>query len=63
MGRQGKLEQIVRSMTSIMDIPLTLKMRTGIFENRSTAHNLIPKLREWGLSAVTVSQKYCCCYL
>ena len=37
-----------------MNIPLTLKMRTGIQNKQSVAHSLIPKLRDWGVSMVTV---------
>ncbi|XP_050419185.2 tRNA-dihydrouridine(47) synthase [NAD(P)(+)]-like [Patella vulgata] len=54
MARSGKFEQVVRSMISVLDIPLTVKMRTGVFSSKSIAHNLTPKLRNWGVSMVTV---------
>lgn len=54
MGRIGRLEQIVHGMSAIMDIPLTVKMRTGLQEDKHTAHTLLPKLRDWGVSMVTV---------
>ncbi|XP_046573550.1 tRNA-dihydrouridine(47) synthase [NAD(P)(+)]-like [Haliotis rubra] len=54
MSKPNKLEQIVKSMTSVLDVPLTLKMRTGISSDKDIAHNLIPKLRDWGVSEVTL---------
>ena len=54
MGRANRFEQIVQSMTTVMDIPLTVKIRTGIFEDKSIAHGLIPRLRNAGASLVTV---------
>lgn len=42
-------------MNSVLDVPLTVKMRTGIFDNKNIAHTVIPKLRDWGVSMVTVS--------
>ncbi|XP_060069106.1 tRNA-dihydrouridine(47) synthase [NAD(P)(+)]-like [Ylistrum balloti] len=54
MGKSNKFEQVVRCMKSVLDIPLTVKMRTGIFDNKNVAHYLIPKLRKWGASLVTI---------
>lgn len=55
IGRLNKFEQIIRGMNSVLDVPLTVKMRTGIFDNKNIAHTVIPKLRDWGVSMVTVS--------
>lgn len=55
VGRLNKFEQIIRGMNSVLDVPLTVKMRTGIFDNKNIAHTVIPKLRDWGVSMVTVS--------
>ena len=55
MGRATRFEGIVRGMTEVLDFPLTVKMRTGIYSKTSTAHKLIPKLRDGGVSLVTVS--------
>ena len=55
MGRTTRFEGIVRGMTEVLDFPLTVKMRTGIYSKTSTAHKLIPKLRDGGVSLVTVS--------
>lgn len=54
IGRLNKFEQIIRGMNSVLDVPLTVKMRTGIFDNKNIAHTVIPKLRDWGVSMVTL---------
>ena len=54
MGRVSRLENVVRGMKAVLDIPLTVKMRTGIYGDKSTAHTIIPQLRDWGVSLVTV---------
>jgi tRNA-dihydrouridine synthase 3 len=41
-------------MVDVLDCPLTVKMRAGIYKTNWNAHKLIPKLREWGVSLVTV---------
>ena len=40
-----------------MDIPLTVKMRTGISDKKTSwnAHKLISNLKTWGVSLTTVS--------
>lgn len=56
MGRLGKFEQIVRGMKYVLDIPLTVKMRTGISDKKVSwnAHKLISKLKLWDVSLVTL---------
>lgn len=54
MGRHSKFENVVKSMLPVMNIPLTVKIRTGIMEDKNIAHQLVPKLRDWGVSLVTV---------
>jgi tRNA-dihydrouridine synthase 3 len=54
MGRTHRFQQVIESMTKVMDIPLTVKIRTGIYESKNIAHQLIPKLKSWGASMVTV---------
>jgi len=53
MGRQTRFEGIVRGMQEVLDCPLTVKMRAGIYKKNWNAHRLIPKLRDWGVSLVT----------
>ncbi|XP_067868786.1 tRNA-dihydrouridine(47) synthase [NAD(P)(+)]-like isoform X2 [Heterodontus francisci] len=54
MNRFNKLEQIVKGMASVLDIPLTAKIRTGIHEKVNIAHKIIPNLRDCGLSLITL---------
>uniref|UniRef100_A0A6I8NWA1 tRNA-dihydrouridine(47) synthase [NAD(P)(+)] n=1 Tax=Ornithorhynchus anatinus TaxID=9258 RepID=A0A6I8NWA1_ORNAN len=57
MNRSNKFEQIVRGMNSVLDVPLTVKIRTGVQEKANLAHRLLPELRAWGVSLVTVSRR------
>ncbi|OXB72641.1 UNVERIFIED_CONTAM: hypothetical protein H355_002132 [Colinus virginianus] len=54
MTRSNKFEQIVRGMNSVLDVPLTVKIRTGVQEKMNVAHKIIPKIREWGAAMVTL---------
>ena len=55
MRRTNKLFDIVSCMRNVLDVPLTVKMRTGVETRRNTAHQLLPTLREYGVDLVTVS--------
>eukprot|EP01137_Pigoraptor_chileana_P002779 Opistho-2@42087 len=55
LERQTRLEQIVKGMNyALGEIPLTIKIRTGVHNNSWNAHKLIPKLRDWGVSLITL---------
>ena len=54
MQRPPRMKRIVMGMSSVMDIPLTVKIRTGVSRNTLIAEPLIPKLISWGASAITV---------
>ena len=54
LEKPNKLATICRSISQVMDIPLTVKIRTGYFDKKPVAHQLIPSMKEWGVSAVTV---------
>lgn len=55
MRRPACLEIVTRTCSKILgDIPFTVKMRTGVYADKSVAHELFPKVEEWGASAVTV---------
>lgn len=43
----------------VLDVPLTVKMRTGVQERVSLAHRLLPELRDWGVALVTVGVGQC----
>lgn len=53
--RPNVLEEIVRSCSAVLgEKPFTVKTRTGVYADKSVAHELLPKLVKWGASAVTV---------
>ncbi|KAH8377585.1 hypothetical protein KR093_006142, partial [Drosophila rubida] len=55
MRRTNILELTVRSCAALSDkLPFTVKMRTGVYADKSVAHELLPLVEEWGASAVTL---------
>ncbi|XP_030645059.1 tRNA-dihydrouridine(47) synthase [NAD(P)(+)]-like [Chanos chanos] len=54
MTRTNKFEQIVRGMNTVLDVPLTVKIRTGVQEKANIAHKLIPEMKKWGVSLITL---------
>uniref|UniRef100_A0A336L797 tRNA-dihydrouridine(47) synthase [NAD(P)(+)] n=1 Tax=Culicoides sonorensis TaxID=179676 RepID=A0A336L797_CULSO len=51
------LESVVRSCSSILHTygkAFTVKTRTGVYENKSIAHELMPKIAQWGASQLTL---------
>ncbi|XP_065774029.1 tRNA-dihydrouridine(47) synthase [NAD(P)(+)]-like isoform X3 [Muntiacus reevesi] len=54
MNRLAKFQQIVRGMNQVLDVPLTVKLRTGVQERVNLAHRLLPDLRAWGAALVTL---------
>ncbi|XP_067620478.1 tRNA-dihydrouridine(47) synthase [NAD(P)(+)]-like isoform X2 [Eurosta solidaginis] len=55
MRRTNILETVVRSCSTMSSqIPFTVKMRTGIYADKSIAHDLMPLVEEWGAAAVTL---------
>lgn len=55
LRREKTLESVIRCMSNVTDLPLTVKTRTGVYANKNIAHTLMPKFQEWGASLVTVS--------
>ncbi|KAI0767228.1 zinc finger dihydrouridine synthase [Fomes fomentarius] len=52
-GRLGKI--IVGMNKALGDIPITVKLRTGVKDGRNTAHKLMPRLGpEWGTAGITL---------
>lgn len=43
------------SFLKVLDVPLTVKIRTGVQEKSNIAHKLIPEMKNWGVSMITVS--------
>ena len=54
MGRKKPLEVLCRAMSSVLSVPLTVKMRTGIYMDKKIAHTLIPSVKEWGVDMITL---------
>lgn len=55
LRRLNVLEVMIRACSRVLcDTPFTVKTRTGVYANKSVAHELIPKFEEWGASLVTV---------
>ncbi|KAI9569197.1 hypothetical protein HD554DRAFT_2328226 [Boletus coccyginus] len=52
----AKLGRIVIGMSKALgEIPVTVKLRTGVKEGRNTAHKLMPRLSsEWGVGCITL---------
>ena len=52
----AKLGKIIIGMNKVLgDIPVTVKLRTGVKDGKNTAHKLMPKLAaEFGAAAITV---------
>uniref|UniRef100_A0A3Q3X012 tRNA-dihydrouridine(47) synthase [NAD(P)(+)] n=1 Tax=Mola mola TaxID=94237 RepID=A0A3Q3X012_MOLML len=54
MTRTRKFEEIIKGMNYVLDVPLTVKIRTGVQQKSSIAHKLIPEMKKWGVSMVTL---------
>ena len=54
MPRKRPLENIVRTMSTILTKPLTIKMRNGIYSDKRIAHDTFPLVERWGVSAITL---------
>ncbi|KAG7571455.1 hypothetical protein FFLO_00638 [Filobasidium floriforme] len=54
--RPGQLGKILVGMNKMLgEIPLTVKFRTGIKQDKNVAHKFIPRFAtEWGISAMTL---------
>jgi len=54
----GKLGKILTGMNRALgEIPLTIKLRTGVKEGHNTTHKLMPRIAaEWNMAAMTVSR-------
>ena len=51
----AKLGKILRGMNRALgEIPLTIKVRTGVKDGKNTAHKLLPDLQSWGASSFAV---------
>lgn len=54
-GRLGKI--VVGMNKALGEVPVTVKLRTGVKDGRNNAHKLMPRLAcEWNAAALTVSR-------
>lgn len=55
----GKLGKIIVGMNKALgDVPVTVKLRTGVKDGKNNAHKLMPRVNsEWGAAAMTVSPR------
>mmetsp|Transcript_2268 Transcript_2268/g.6775 ORF Transcript_2268/g.6775 Transcript_2268/m.6775 type:complete len:538 (-) Transcript_2268:32-1645(-) len=56
MKRPDRLRGVVRKGSAVSTLPFSVKMRTGISNNPSgwNAHKIIPKVKDWGASWITL---------
>ncbi|XP_030041124.2 tRNA-dihydrouridine(47) synthase [NAD(P)(+)]-like [Manduca sexta] len=54
MHRLSSFESSVRCASKILEIPFTVKMRTGVYQDKKITHTIVPKMTDWGPSLITV---------
>lgn len=54
MHRLKTLEASVKCASSLLSIPFTIKMRTGVYQDKKITHTIVPKMAELGVSLITV---------
>ncbi|KAF8651519.1 hypothetical protein AX16_004715 [Volvariella volvacea WC 439] len=56
LDAQGKLGKILVGMNKALgEIPVTVKLRTGVKEGKNNAHKIMPRIStEWGASCITL---------
>ena len=54
LEKPTRMEQLVRASAPLLSCPLTLKTRMGYFDNKRVAHEIIPKMADWGLAGMTL---------
>lgn len=52
MLREKKLRESLEGMLSVLNCPVTVKMRTGWVEEKPIAHRLVPKIQSWGIDGI-----------
>ncbi|KAG8683741.1 tRNA-dihydrouridine synthase 3 [Ceratobasidium sp. 394] len=55
LDNHNKLGRILIGMSRALgEVPLTIKVRTGIKEGRNTSHKLMPRVARWGVNAFSI---------
>lgn len=52
--RSKKLEVCLKSMRTVLNVPLTVKTRSGVSKDQNITHDLIPMFKDSGVSLITV---------
>ncbi|XP_050538477.1 tRNA-dihydrouridine(47) synthase [NAD(P)(+)]-like [Daktulosphaira vitifoliae] len=52
--RSKKLEVCLKSMRTVLNVPLTVKTRSGVNKDQNITHDLIPMFKSSGVSLITV---------
>lgn len=52
--RNKKLEVCLKSMKTVLNVPLTVKCRSGVTKDHNIAHDLVPMFKASGVSLITV---------
>ena len=55
LNRLSVLESVVKSAAEVLDVPFTVKTRTGVYGDKLIAHTLMPKFRDWGAAMINVN--------
>lgn len=55
LRRDRILDVVLNSMNGVLDVPLTVKTRTGIYKDTYVAHSLVPRFAKAGVSLISVS--------
>ncbi|CAL8464684.1 g4219 [Coccomyxa elongata] len=54
LTKPQRIQQITRSMSSILSCPLTIKVRKGYYDGNDNAHSWLPNAPSWGVTAATM---------
>ncbi|BDA49432.1 probable tRNA-dihydrouridine(47) synthase [NAD(P)(+)]-like [Coccomyxa sp. Obi] len=54
LTKPQRIQQITRSMSSILSCPLTIKVRKGYYDGNDNAHSWLPNAPLWGVTAATM---------
>jgi tRNA-dihydrouridine synthase 3 len=54
MEKRTKLAWMVKGAQSVLDRPVTIKLRTAIMDKKPLAHKLIPIFQSWDIAAATL---------
>ena len=53
-GNLPRMKSILRTISAVSTVPVTIKIRMGVYTGTPNAHSYVDKLGEWGASAFTL---------